>query len=101
MRQNILGVVGELDSLPGCSQVAVSHGVFLPIHHRGDGLGTDANKERQRIAFEELNYDMMICTIDGNNGAQRHILCKNGWKLLTEFNSRKTGHVVEVWGCTP
>lgn len=99
MRQNILGVVGELDSLPGCSQIAVSHSVFLPVHHRGDGLGTEANKERQRIAFEELNYDMVICTVDQSNAAQKHILRKNDWEYLTQFRSRKTGHTVEIWGC--
>lgn len=101
MRQNINGVIGEIDSLPGCTQVGVSHSVFLPIHHRGDGLGSMANKERLRIAFEELGYDMLICTVDHNNAAQRSVLNKNGWLCLTDFTSSKTGHLVELWGCTP
>lgn len=99
MRQNINGVIGEIDSLPGCTQIAVSHSVFLPVHHRGDGLGTEANKMRQRIAFEELGYDMMMCTIDSENKVQQRILTKNRWMCLTSFKSRKTGHIVEVWSC--
>lgn len=99
MRQNISGVVGEIDTLPGCSQVCVSHSVFLPPHHRGDGLGTEANKSRQQIAFEQLNYDMMLCTVDADNKVQKAILKHNGWKYLEFFKSRKTGHMVELWSC--
>lgn len=99
MRQNINGVIGEIDSLPGCTQIAVSHSVYLPVHHRGDGLGTTANTKRKQIAFDELGYDMMICTIDGNNLPQKQILLTNGWKFLNYFVSRKTGHTVELWSC--
>lgn len=99
MRQNILGVVGELDTLPGCSQIAVSHSVFLPPDRRGNKIGTLANKSRQDTAFDELNYDMMICTIDQANIVQRSILVTNGWECLASFKSRKTGHTVELWAC--
>jgi RimJ/RimL family protein N-acetyltransferase len=99
MRMNIEDVIGELTSLPGCSQVVVSHSVYVPKDHRGNGVGTKANLERQRIVFDEFGYDMMICTVDRENVAQRHLLASTGWKLCEAFDSRKTGHTVELWSC--
>lgn len=101
MRQNIFGAIGELDSLPGCTQIAVSHSVYVEKAARGKGLGFRANRKRQLIAFNELGYDMMICTVDQANTDQRHILEKSGWVCYTAFISRKTGHAVELWGCRP
>jgi len=100
MRQNFYGVVGEIDTLPGCSQVAVSHSVFIHENARGHGLGRLANKERRNVAFNDLGYDMMICTIDSSNAAQRSLLQSENWRCLTSFKSRKTGHTVELWSCT-
>ena len=99
MRQNIDGVIGEIDTLPGCTQIAISHSVYLPTIHRGKGKGTLANSKRQRIIFDELGYDMMICTIDSSNTCQKQILRANGWKLLDKFVSSKTEHLVELWSC--
>jgi len=99
LRQNINGVVGELDTLPGCSQVAVSHSVFLESTNRGKGIGKEANELRKDIAFNQLRYDMMICTVDSTNQVQIAILKSNGWIYLTDFRSRKTKHLVELWGC--
>lgn len=101
MRTNINGVIGELDTLQGCTQVAVSHSVFLEASARGNGKAIPANWARQKLVFEELGYDMMICTVDQANERQRHILKKSGWTWLDEFISRKTGHVVELWSCKP
>jgi hypothetical protein len=92
MRMNIGGVFTELTSLPGSSQVVVSHGVYLPEELRGQGIGTAANIERQRIAFDELGYDMMICTVSEENEAQIKVLAKAGWYWLTSFR-------VELWCC--
>lgn len=97
MRQNFCGVIGELDTLPGCSQVAVSHGVFIDETSRGHGLGRLANQERRQVAFNDLGYDMMICTIDSSNTHQRSLLQSEGWSCLKSFKSRKTGHTVELW----
>lgn len=47
MRLNIGGVVGEITTLPGCSTVCVSHGVYIPKDKRGQGMGTEANMMRQ------------------------------------------------------
>lgn len=100
MRQNIFGVIGEIDSLPGCTQIAVSHSVYLPVHPRGSGVGKSANSKRKQIVFDELGYDMMICTVDRKNETQRHILIENGWRCVTAFLSRKTGNAVELWCCS-
>lgn len=99
MRHNLEGVIGELTSLPGCSQVVVSHGVYLPEEERGKGKGTAANRTRQKLAFFDLGYDLMLCTVDASNEAQRKTLTKTGWWVLTDFPSRRTGHTVELWAC--
>jgi hypothetical protein len=93
---NVQGVIGELTSLPGCSQVAVSHSVFVP-EGRDKGAGRNANKERCRIAFEELGYDGLLCTVADNNAAQIKIMEANGWEYLTGFLSRKTGNGVSLY----
>lgn len=100
MRQKILGVFGEIDSLPGCSQIAVSHSVFAPEEIRGFGVGQAANLQRKNTVFNDLGYDGMICTVDANNHAQCRILFENGWQMLKEFQSSKTGHTVQLWMIT-
>lgn len=97
MRVNLNGVIGEIDSLPGCTQIGVSHSVFLPKEFRGKGLGIQAGIARCKLAFEELGYDGLLCTVDSANEAQRSVLRHVGWGHLTTFNSRKTGHTVELW----
>lgn len=97
MRQVINGVVGELDSLPGCTQVAVSHAVFVPASQRGQGKGKAANERRLRNAYD-LGYDYIMCTSDAANVAQNQLLVANGWKSFDRFVSRKTGHTVLLWG---
>jgi RimJ/RimL family protein N-acetyltransferase len=87
----------ELDPLPGCSQVVVSHNSVIYKEHRGLGHGTRANKFRiEKAKF--LGYDYILCTVDGSNEAQLRILKNNGWKKLDSFDSRKTGHNVIIFG---
>lgn len=97
MRITIDDVHGELTTLPGCTQVVVSHGVFIPKHLKGMGKGKSANKQRKQVAFE-LGYDYMLCTVDQANKAQVHILESNGWKLLDSFTSSKTENTVLLYG---
>lgn len=99
MRYQINGVYGEIDSLPGCSQVAVSHAVFTPLGERNNGKGTEANKQRLAIMKESLGYDYALCTVNAANEWERRVLMKNNWKCLSSFKSSKTEHTVEVWGC--
>lgn len=98
MRYQINGVYGEIDTLPGCSQVAVSHAVYVPLGQRGQGKATEANKQRLAILKESLGYDYVLCTVDAANEIERCVLRANGWSPLTVFKSSKTDHIVEVWG---
>lgn len=97
MRMNILGCYGEVSSLPGCSQVAVSHAVFLPKDKRGKGTGKKAQEKRLEAIFEDLGYDLAMCTVESDNLAQRKILSDLGWSQVEAFESRRTGHLVTVY----
>ena len=96
MRISFEGVHGEIDSLPGCSQIAVSHGVFVPLSRRNEGKGKYAN--RQRLVWMAIQgYDVAMCTIDSANEAQKKILEANNWHPVWSFDSSKTGHTVTVY----
>lgn len=97
MRINISGVIGEISTLPGCTQVAVSHGVFVPEEMRGKGLGKSANTIRQQ-EMKRLGYDYALCTVEDSNVAQKGVMYANEWKPLGDFLSRKTGHKVILFG---
>ena len=96
MRHVLGGVPGELTTLPGCSQVVVSHSVFVPLSERGKGKGKSSNLARQQ-ACRVLGYDLMVCTVDLNNLFQIKCLESNGWTLLISFVSNKTGHTVGLY----
>lgn len=97
MRVNFSGVVGELTTLPGCSQIGVSHSVFVPEHLRGNGLGKKANIDRVNFAKTELGYDGLVCTVDDENLAQVNVMISCGWQKAFTFKSSKTGHSVSLW----
>jgi hypothetical protein len=96
MRFNHNGVLGNIDALPGCSQIAVFHSVFVPLGQRRNGLGRVAHKMRLQSA-KDLGYDVALCTVDLENEAQISILEENNWKQLTYFTSSKTGHKVGIF----
>lgn len=93
------GASYQLTELPGCDQVVVSHGAFVPTHIRGKGIGDRAHKHRLSH-IKELGFDYAVCTVDAANVAQIKILTKNGWHKLQEFVSSKTAHTVQLWGVT-
>ena len=95
MRFNHYGVIGEIDSLPGCSQVAVFHSVFNPTERpKGRGrLAHDARIDQARF----LGYNAAMCTVNMDNEAQLKILEKAGWNQVHSFNSIKTGHTVGIF----
>ncbi len=89
--------VAEIDSLQGCSQVAVIHGAFVDPVFRCGGIGKGAHLSRLRMIKSELLYDAAICTVDDANIAQVKILETNGWIMCGQFLSRKTGHNVSLY----
>lgn len=95
MRFSTFGVHGEITTMPGCSQVAISHAVFS--RERGVGNGTKANDARTAY-MKEIGYDYALCTVSSENEHQIAIMRKNGWRLLDTFTSSKTGHVVGLYG---
>ena len=100
MRIAFNGVYGEITSMPGCSQVAISHGVFVPANSRKCGMGKLAHKARLEYAKNHLGYDYILCTVESTNIVQIRILDKYGWKKLDEFKSLKTEHTVCLYGKT-
>lgn len=92
------GVYGEIDTLPGCTQVAISHGVFVPLGERGKGKGKAAQAARLSVLKEGLGYDYAICTVDLKNEVQLKVLTEAGWSYLTSFPSSKTGNNVAIFG---
>lgn len=97
MRTCIRGVVGEIDNLPGCDQVGVIHNVFTPPNNRKKGNGKEAHQLRLRM-MDDLLYDYALCTVVSTNETEKSILRKSGWQFLSQFKSRKTQNVVELWG---
>lgn len=98
MRTNFNGVYGEISSMPGCSQIGISHGVFLPKALRGAGIAKAANATRTAFMRDELGYDYALCTVDQTNEPQNAIMRKRGWIILDTFVSSRTGHVVHLYG---
>lgn len=90
-------VFGELSTLLGCSQIVVSHDVFVSPAKRDQGLGNRAHIERLKY-MRSLGYDYAICTVNMENKYQVKILETNDWDKLSEFYSTKTGHTVGLFG---
>lgn len=97
-RMNFKGVFGELTTLPGCSQVVVSHGVYTPKYRRGKGFGTAALAERIEYASLELGYDYMLCTVREDNISEQRVLGSKGFIRLDKFLSSNTGHMILLFG---
>lgn len=97
MRMREGHTVWEVDTLPGCSQVAVSHSMFIGPKDRGQGFSkTEGQLRLQRM--QDLGWDYVLCTVDLSNERQIKQLIGNGWKQLDMFTSAKTGHTVALFG---
>lgn len=92
-------VVGfyEINSFPGCPQIAVSnHAFILPGEHK-KGYGTKFHGQRLK-EMKELGFDYVLCTVATQNEFQKKILRGFAWKWLSSFSNKETGSVVELWG---
>ena len=97
MKQRFGESFGTLTDFPGCGQIVVSHGVFIPKERRGMGFGKESNQNRQ-YAARMAGYDYMLCTVATDNFVQQKILQDTGWRYLDRFGSSRTDHCVEIWG---
>ena len=86
----------EFSPMPGCSQMVVSHDMFLLPEHRGKGLAKEFAEERYYTA-KDFGYDAMICTVDTANIPQIKTLEATGWQFANRFVSSKTGHTVAIY----
>lgn len=87
----------QLDDLPGCSQVCVSHSAFVLPEKRNKGHGTEYHQQRLE-QIRDLKYDYAVATVDALNVRQVKILKEAGWSELNTFTSSKTGHTVILFG---
>ncbi|MBS1143393.1 MAG: hypothetical protein H6R14_799 [Proteobacteria bacterium] len=90
----------EITSLPGQPQVAICHSFFVRETDRGRGKSHEI-KAQQRHTLQSLQYDYAVCTVSGNNHAQKAVLSQGGWKKLTEFYNHRNAEFTETWGTTP
>lgn len=86
----------NLTPLPGCSQVAVSHDLFVFPRFRGTGKARAFMAHRLKHA-QDLGFDMVIATSDFTNDRQNKTLAQAEWKRRDYFRSSKTGHAVWLW----
>ena len=86
----------ELNPFPGSNQIVVSNHAFIRPEFREKGLGQKQHKERL-LKAKELGYDIIMCTVRRDNGAEKHILTKFGWGFLMAFRSTETEHELEIW----
>lgn len=87
----------EISSLPGQSQVAVTHAFVVPFGQRGLGLGHKL-KAQQNTLLKELHYDYALCTVSDANVAQKRVLEKAGWQRLTAFHNSRSDEVTAIYG---
>lgn len=95
MRIATHGVCGEIDTLPGNSQICVFHAV-TNFGSRGKGNGKAAHRDRLAYA-KRLGYQLALCTTDAANTAQIKILLTFGWLQVHEMKSIRTANTVITW----
>ena len=86
----------EINSIPGCTQLAISNHAFIHPEHRGKGHG-DRNHKLRLERAKQMGYDAIMCTVRKDNAPQKAILRGNAWLMVFEFHNKETGHDVEVW----
>jgi GNAT superfamily N-acetyltransferase len=86
----------QLDPMPGCGTIAISHGIFVRPNLRGRGLGKAQHVERLQKA-RDMNYECLLATVNATNAPQIHIMEQQGWKRLESFHSVKCESYIGIW----
>lgn len=84
-----------ISNFPGNNELAVTHNVYIDPLYRGKGAGQKQHLERL-AKIQEMGYVAAVCTVNAGNVVEKHILVKNGWKLVWTFIS-KDGEPVDVF----
>lgn len=92
-------VVGfyEINSMPGCPQIAISNQAFIGPQYRKQGYGTKFHKHRLDF-MTELGFNYVMCTVNADNTPQLKILSSCGWKELSRFKNSQTEHTIIIFG---
>lgn len=86
----------EINSFPGCAQLAVSNNAFIYPDHRGKGLGKI--NHRLRISrMKQMGYDAVVATVVVGNAKEEAILKENGWSHVFTFQSKVTEKFIGLW----
>lgn len=101
----------KLSYFPGCWSLIISHSVEILRQLRGKGHGQRQHEERLHVAQHDISGKYILCTVNSDNAVEKHILAKNGWKLLDSFYNCTSNYVddrsyhggvraayVELWG---
>jgi hypothetical protein len=86
----------QLDNLPGCDQICVSHSAFVLNEKKAQGFG-DAYHKQRLAQMRNLLYDGAVATVRDGNIAQEKIMTTNGWNKVFTFLSKKTQNTVSLW----
>lgn len=74
----------SLSPMPGNTQIGISHGTWINYGIRGKGYGKLQHKERLEEAYK-LGHRALLCTVNPENAAEKHILAINGWKKIQDI----------------
>lgn len=86
----------NLDPMPGCARVAISHGFQVYPQFRGTGWASVSMKERLKKA-KELGFQMILATVGDNNRPEEFCLRHHGWQQFGYLFNPNTGNTVYCW----
>jgi hypothetical protein len=84
-----------LIAMPGCCGIAISTGAHVNNVIQNMGVGQFLHKLRVKIATD-WGYGLLLCTDVDNNEAQKHILAKNQWEHIYNFENPRTDNNINI-----
>jgi hypothetical protein len=87
----------QLEHMPGCGGILMSHGTWVGHRDRGKGIGTLMQEMKMWLA-SKLEAGMLLATVIVGNKPEEAILGKHGWKQVgPTFRNVHTGNNVQMW----
>jgi len=87
----------DLEHMPGCGGILLSHKTWVGHSERGKGIGTLMQEMKMWIA-SKLEAGMLLATVVVGNEAEEAILGKHGWKQVgPAFRNVHTENNVQMW----
>lgn len=85
----------ELITMPGCCGIVISTNCWVLHSMQSHGIGQFLHKFRIKLA-KEWGYGIMMCTDVAANKRQLHILEKNNWQNIFNFNNPRTLNDINI-----